>query len=67
MFLDLDEARQRAEQCRREAQRAIHTVDVLAWLSLADEWRKLALASDDIDYPMITATPAIQDAAGSFV
>jgi hypothetical protein len=43
MFADLkDEASERAEECRREAARAINTIDVLAWLSLADEWRKLS-------------------------
>jgi hypothetical protein len=67
MFADLDEARERAEQCRREAARAIHTVDVVAWLSLADEWRKLAQASDDINYPVIAARQAAQDQPGAFV
>ena len=64
MFTDLDEARERAEECRREAARAIHTIDVLAWLSLADEWRKLAQARD-VDYPIIAATQAAQGQAGS--
>jgi hypothetical protein len=43
MFANLeDEAQERAEDCRREARNAIKAADVLAWLSLADEWRKLA-------------------------
>jgi hypothetical protein len=66
MFADLDEALERAEECRREAARAIHTVDVVAWLSLADEWRKLAQARD-VDYPVIAARQAAQDQPGAFV
>ena len=65
MFADLDDAREYAEECRREAERAIHTVDVLAWLSLADEWRKLAQAPK-IEYPVIAAAQAAQDQAGAF-
>jgi hypothetical protein len=41
-----DEAWERAEECRREAARASNTVDVVAWLSLADEWRRLSQADD---------------------
>jgi hypothetical protein len=37
-----DESWQRAEECRREAERAIKADDRAAWLSLADEWLKLA-------------------------
>ena len=66
MFADLDEALERAEECRREAARAIHTIDVLAWLSLADEWRKLA-QTREIDYPVIAATQAAQDQPRSFM
>ena len=41
-----DEAHERAEECRREAKNVIKGADVLAWLSLADEWRKLAEVSN---------------------
>jgi hypothetical protein len=37
-----DESWQRAEECRREAERAIKADDRAAWLSLADEWLRLA-------------------------
>jgi hypothetical protein len=46
-----DEAWERAEECRREAARASNTVDVIAWLSLADEWRKLRQGNDS-DQPL---------------
>jgi hypothetical protein len=55
MFAIIDEARERAEECRREAARAINTVDVVAWLSQADEWRKLGQAGD-MGHPVIAAS-----------
>jgi hypothetical protein len=61
MFSNLrDEAWERAEECRREAARAINNVDVIAWLSLADEWRKLSRATD-IDHPVIPGRQTPQD------
>ena len=60
MFSDrADEARERFEECRREAARATNAVDVVAWLSLADEWRKLAQATD-IDLKVLAAASATQ-------
>jgi hypothetical protein len=43
---DFDGVYERADECRREAARATNAADVLAWLSLADEWRRLAQTSD---------------------
>ena len=37
-----DEAWERTKEGRREAARAFKTADVLAWLLLTDEWRKLS-------------------------
>ena len=59
-----DEAHERAEECRREAKNVIKGADVLAWLSLADEWRKLADVRN-VDRTMIDATHA-KDQAPSF-
>ena len=36
-----DEVLERADECRREAAQATNAADVVAWLSIADEWRKL--------------------------
>jgi hypothetical protein len=61
MFSNLkDEAWERAEECRREAARAMNKVDVIAWLSLADEWRKLSQTTD-IDLPVIAGRHTAQD------
>jgi hypothetical protein len=61
MFSNLrDEAWERAEECRREAAQAINKVDVIAWLSLADEWRKLSRPTD-IDHSMIAGRQTAQD------
>jgi hypothetical protein len=32
---------ERADECRREAAQATNAADVVAWLSLADQWRQL--------------------------
>ena len=43
MFAEInDQAGERPKEGRREATRTFKTADVLAWLSLADEWRKLS-------------------------
>jgi hypothetical protein len=56
MFSDLaDAARERAEECRREAVSAMGADDAIAWLSLADEWRKVAQATA-IDYAAVAPT-----------
>ena len=36
-----DEVLERADECRREAAQATNAADVVAWLSLADQWRQL--------------------------
>jgi hypothetical protein len=61
MFTDVtEEVRVRADECRREAARATNAADVMAWLSLADEWRKLSRA-DDGDCATILTTRAAAD------
>jgi hypothetical protein len=43
MFSDSEgEIFQRAEECRLEARRAINAEERAAWLSLAEEWLRLA-------------------------
>ena len=49
---DLDEVLERANECRREAARSTNAADVIAWLSLADEWRRLGESGDpDVGSP----------------
>jgi hypothetical protein len=38
----LDEYSERAEECRLEARRSLKAAEKSAWLSLADEWLRLA-------------------------
>jgi hypothetical protein len=61
-----DEACERAEECRREAARASNTVDVVAWLSLADDWRKLSQANDSHQPMHARRSIAPQEQARSF-
>ena len=43
MFYDLtDESWERAEECRREAERTTNAHDKAAWLLLAEDWLALA-------------------------
>ena len=66
MIADLDdEIRERADECRREAARATKAADVMAWLSLADEWRKVGQANE-IDSKTITATHAAAEHRSPF-
>jgi hypothetical protein len=53
----VDESLERAEECRRLAAKAISTADAIAWLSLADEWRKLGQVTD-VAHTLVAATQA---------
>jgi hypothetical protein len=60
MLTDIaEEVRERADECRREAARATNAADVVAWLSLADEWRQLEQAND-IDCATIAVAHAAE-------
>jgi len=39
---EIEQCRQRAAECEREAKRAINAIDKQQWLLLAEQWRKLA-------------------------
>jgi hypothetical protein len=41
-----DRYRREAEECRQNAERAIRPIDREAWLRLADDWAKLAEATE---------------------
>jgi hypothetical protein len=60
-----DEYWERAEECRLEARRSIHAEDRAAWLSLAEEWLRLAGANAaDLTFeaPPLEAEPAREHA-----
>jgi hypothetical protein len=40
-----EEYSERAEECRQEARRSLSKTDAAAWLSLAEEWLRLARAA----------------------
>jgi len=40
--LDADQCRRAADDCRKEAERAVSGIDRDRWLKLAAEWRELA-------------------------
>ena len=39
---DIERFRQQAEECRREAEKAVSPLDKEAWLKLAADWLRLA-------------------------